>query len=64
MLVEHMVHMGYEIKHGNRLSFRFRGQKNFMYPEGKNAKYSEEGIRAAIYKNLRVKSSCAENEKR
>ncbi len=47
-----MEHMGYEIKHGNRLGFRLRGQKNFMYPERKNAKYSEEGIRASIYKNM------------
>ena len=47
-----MENKGYEIKHGNRLGFRLRGQERFMYPRRKNAKYSEEGIRAAIAGNL------------
>lgn len=47
-----MESKGYEIKHGNRLGFRLRGQEYFMYPERKNRQYSEEGIRAAIADNL------------
>ncbi len=47
-----MESLGYEIKHGTRLSFRLRGQKNFMCPERKDSRYSEEGIRAAIDGNL------------
>lgn len=47
-----MESKGYEIKHGNRLGFRLRGQERFMYPERKNRQYSEEGIRAAIADNL------------
>lgn len=43
-----MEHMGYEIKHGNRLAFRFQGQERFMVPERKNPRYSETGIQAAI----------------
>ena len=43
-----MEHMGYEIKHGNRLAFRFRGQERYMVPERKNPRYSEAGIQAAI----------------
>ena len=43
---------GYEIKHGNRLGFRLRGQAHFMYPERKNPQYSEDGIRAAIDSNM------------
>lgn len=44
-----MENKDYEIRHGNRLGFRLRGQERFMYPQRKNAKYSEEGIRAAIF---------------
>ena len=47
-----MESKGYEIKHGNRLGFRLRGQEHFMYPERKNSRYSEEGIREAIAGNL------------
>ena len=47
-----MEHMGWEIKHGNRLGFRLRGQERFMYPERKNPLFSEDGIRAAIQGNL------------
>lgn len=47
-----MESKGYEIKHGNRLGFRLRGQEHFMYPERKNSQYSEEGVRAAIADNL------------
>lgn len=47
-----MESKGYEIKHGNRLGFRLRGQEHFMYPERRNRQYSEEGIRAAIADNL------------
>lgn len=47
-----MESKGYEIKHGNRLGFRFRGEEHFMYPERKNRQYSEDGIREAIAGNL------------
>lgn len=47
-----MERKGYEIKHGNRLGFRLRGQDHFMYPERKNLQYSEDGIRAAIDGNM------------
>ena len=47
-----MENKGYEVRHGNRLGFRLRGQERFMYPQRKNAKYSEEGIRTAIAGNL------------
>ena len=47
-----MESKGYEIKHGNRLGFRFRGEEHFMYPERKNKQYSEDGIREAIAGNL------------
>ncbi len=47
-----MEHMGYEIKHGNRLGFRLRGTGQFMIPERKNAMFSEDGIRKAIEGNL------------
>ena len=43
-----MEHMGYEIKHGKRLAYRFQGQERFMVPERKNPRYSEQGIQAAI----------------
>lgn len=47
-----MEDMGYEIKHGNRLGFRLYGQEHFMYPERRNAQYSEEGIHNYITGNL------------
>lgn len=47
-----MERKGYEIKHGNRLGFKLRGQAHFMYPERKNPQYSEDGIRAAIDSNM------------
>ena len=47
-----MERKGYEIKHGNRLGFKLRGQDHFMYPERKNKQYSEDGIRATIDGNL------------
>ena len=47
-----MEDKGYEIKHGNRLGFKLRGQVHFMYPERKNPQYSEEGIRNFIDGNL------------
>jgi hypothetical protein len=43
-----MEHMGYEIKHGQYLSFRLRGTGNFIRPGRKNAFFTEAGIRAAI----------------
>ena len=47
-----MERKGYEIKHGNRLGFRLRGQAHFMDPERKNPQYSEDGIRATIDGNM------------
>ena len=34
-----MERKGYEIKHGNRLGFKLRGQPHFMYPERKDKQY-------------------------
>lgn len=47
-----MEHKGYEIKHGSRLAFRFRGQERFMVPCRKDPLFTEDGIRAAIAGNL------------
>ena len=47
-----MENLGYEIKHGNRLSFRLRGQGRFMCPGRRNPLFTEEGILAAIRGNL------------
>ena len=47
-----MEHKGYEIKHGNRLSFRLRGQERFMCPGRKNPLFTEDGIMAAIQGNM------------
>lgn len=47
-----MEGMGYEVKHGNRLSFRIRGQDHFMVPGRRNPLFTEEGIRKAIRGNL------------
>ena len=43
-----MEHMGYEIRHGDRL----RGQERFQYPGRRNTLFTEDGIRAAIQGNL------------
>ena len=37
-----MERKGHEIRHGNRLGFKLRGQAHFMYPERKNPQYSED----------------------
>ena len=47
-----MEHKGYEIKHGNRLSFRLRGQERFMCLGRKNPLFTEDGIFAAIQGNM------------
>ena len=47
-----MEHRGYEIKHGNRLGFRLRGQDRYMVPGRTNPLFTEEGIRSAIQGNL------------
>ena len=47
-----MEHMGYEIRHGDRLGFRLRGQERFMYPGRRDPLFTEDGIRAAIPGNL------------
>ena len=47
-----MEHLGYEVKHGNRLSFRLREQERFMCPERKNKLFTEDNIMAAIDGNL------------
>ena len=47
-----MEHKGYEIRHGNRLGFRLRGQERFIIPGRKNPLFTEDGIRAAIQGNL------------
>ena len=47
-----MEHKGYEIKYGNRLSFRLRGQERFICPGRKNPLFTEEGIMAAIQGNM------------
>ena len=47
-----MEHKGYEIKHGNRLAFRLRGQERFMVPGRRAPLFTEDGIRAAIAGNL------------
>lgn len=47
-----MEHKGWEIKHGNRLGFRLRGQDRFMMPGRKKSLFTEEGIRAAIQGEL------------
>jgi len=47
-----MEHMGYEVKHGNRLSFRLRGQEQWMVPGRRDPLFTEDGIRKAIQGNL------------
>lgn len=47
-----MEHMGYEVKHGNRLSFRLRGQAQWMVPGRHDPLFTEDGIRKAIQGNL------------
>lgn len=47
-----MENMGYEVKHGSRLSFRLRGQAHWMVPGRTDPLYTEDGIRTAISGNL------------
>jgi len=47
-----MEHMGYEVKHGSRLSFRLRGQERYMVPGRHNPLFTEDGIRKAIQGSL------------
>ena len=47
-----MEHMGYEIKHGSRLSFRLRGCEHWIVPGRKNPLFTEDGIRQAIQGNF------------
>lgn len=47
-----MENMGYEIKHGSRLSFCLRGTDKWYVPGRKKPLFTEEGIRAAIKGNL------------
>jgi len=47
-----MEHMGYEVKHGSRLSFRLRGQERWMVPGRQDPRFTEDGIRNAIQGNL------------
>ena len=47
-----MEHKGWEIKHGNRLGFRLRGQERFFIPGRKDPRFTEEGIQAAIQGEL------------
>ena len=47
-----MEHKGWEIKHGNRLGFRLRGQEGFLIPGRKDPRFTEEGIQAAIQGEL------------
>lgn len=49
MIVEHM---GYEVKHGSRLSFRLRGQEQWMVPGRHDPMFTEDGIRNAIQGNM------------
>lgn len=42
-----MEHMGYEIRHGDRLGFRLRGQERFMYPGRRDPLFTEDGMDAA-----------------
>lgn len=47
-----MENMGYEIKHGSRLSFRLRGTEKWYVPGRRDPLFTEEGICAAIQGNL------------
>ena len=47
-----MENMGYEVKHGQHLSFRLRGQERFIRPGRRDAAFTEQGIRSAIEGNL------------
>ena len=49
-----MEHMGYAVKHGNRLSFRLRGQEQWMVPGRRDPLFTEDGIRKAIQGNLQA----------
>lgn len=43
-----MEHMGYEIKHGNRLSIKLRGTEKYYCPDRQDGRFSESGIRSVI----------------
>lgn len=47
-----MEHMGYEVKYGNRLSFRLRGQEQWIVPGRRDPLFTEDGIRKAIQGNM------------
>ena len=47
-----MEHKGWEIKHGNCLGFRLRGQERFLIPGRQDPRFTEEGIQAAIQEEL------------
>lgn len=49
-----MENMGYEVKHGSRLSFAIRGTQKWYVPGRKKTLFTEEGIRAAIKGNLKA----------
>ncbi|WP_409969040.1 relaxase/mobilization nuclease domain-containing protein [Bengtsoniella intestinalis] len=46
-----MEHMGYEVKHGQNIGFRLRGQERFQKLGRRNPQYTEDGIRATIEGN-------------
>ena len=47
-----MENAGYEVKHGEHIAFRLRGQDHYIHPGRKNAEMTEDGIRAAIDHSL------------
>ena len=47
-----MENMGYEAKFGSRLSFRLRGETQWIVPGRSDPLFTEDGIRAAILGNL------------
>lgn len=47
-----MENMGYEVKHGSRLSFAIRGTQKWYVPGRKNPLFTEDGIRRAIIGNF------------
>ena len=47
-----MEHMGYSVKHGKHLAFQLWGTDKAIRPGRKDARYTEEGVRAAIEGSL------------
>lgn len=47
-----MENMGYEVKHGSRLSFAIQGTQKWYVPGRENPLFTEEGIRRAIMGNF------------